>query len=155
MKALLFVLLSFFTVLSFAQNTVTWKGGTPGNENNWYTASNWDKNVVPDQDSYVIIKRLNTGHDAQPLIDEEVKVACIELQSSALLTVTKKGRLVLDGSFSYSEGFQFFGGRIFNEGIVNFRNIDFANRDAIANWFYGKGKIFVNGKTSEAQYAGW
>ncbi len=155
MKASLIALFSLISVFAFSQNILTWKGGAPGNENDWYESKNWDKNVVPDQDSYVIIKRLNTGHDAQPIIEGEVIVACIELQSRALLTVTNKGSLVLDGSFTYSEGIHFFGGRVFNEGIVDFRNIDITNRDAIADWFYGKGKIFVDSKISELQYAGW
>ncbi|KAA3624816.1 MAG: hypothetical protein DWQ02_22615 [Bacteroidetes bacterium] len=155
MKASLILLLSLLSVFAFSQKTLTWKGGTPGNEHDWYEPKNWDKNIVPDEDSYVIIKRLNTGHDAQPVIAEKVIVAYIELQSRSILTISNKGSLILDGSYTYSEGINFYGGQLLNEGVLNLKGIEFSNFNVIAHHIKGNGKTLVNNKPIRKEYAGF
>lgn len=155
MKALFIVLLSVITTFTFSQNVITWKGGAPGNENNWFEPKNWDKNIVPDQDDYVIIKRLDNGHYAQPIIKREVTVASIELQSRAMLTIHPSGTLILDGSFTYSEGIHFFGGQMLNQGILHLQNIDVSNRDIYAEQIEGNGKIYIDDNQVNEQYAIW
>ena len=70
MKTLIIAILTFSTSLIIAQNTVTWVGGTPGNETSWEEPKNWSDNKVPNENSVVIIKDFNSGHNAQPVITE-------------------------------------------------------------------------------------
>jgi hypothetical protein len=153
MKILFTALLALATIALSAQNIITWKGGTPGHETTWFEAKNWDKNVVPDEYSFVIIKKQNTGHYAQPVINGEVLVASIELQSNSLLIVKPSGTLIIDGTYNYSEGILFFGGKILNQGTVSLENVDQPQNKAVAQNLLGNGSVNINGILLNSQIA--
>jgi len=105
-------------------NSITWKGGTPGRERDWTEPKNWDANRVPDEDSQVIIKFWNSGHQAQPILKDEVQIASLDIYSNAELVVTPDGKLIIDGEYTYSEGISIYGGKLSNKGEVVIKNID-------------------------------
>ncbi len=123
MKTLLILLLTTTSTLLTAQTTVTWLGGTPGKETFWNEAKNWSNHQIPDENSNVIIQRLNSGHDAQPVIEDQAEVASIEIQSNAQLTIYGNGNLLIDGAYLYTEGISMYGGKLVNAGIINFYNL--------------------------------
>lgn len=112
------------TSLATAQNRVEWVGGTPGHETSWDTPRNWSTNHVPDEFSLVVIPNKNDGRQSHPIIDHDVKVVSLEIQSGAELIVTESGHLIIDGKDTYSEGLVVFGGNINNTGEISVRNID-------------------------------
>ncbi len=129
MKNLLIIaLLLTATTFITAQNLITWEGGTPGKECKWDEPRNWSTNNVPDEFSFVIIKNLNTGHGAQPIINVVAKAANLEIQSGAYLTITKKGVLELEGDLE-KYGIEFHGGELFNKGNIVLKNIDLASAE--------------------------
>lgn len=108
----------------FAQNTIVWKGGTPGKENSWNEPKNWDVNQIPGNNSHVIIRAINSGHQAQPRIETQVSVASIEIHSGSTLIIGEKGEVLLDGEYTFSHGIVNYGGKIINKGKIELRNID-------------------------------
>ena len=102
----------------YAQTTIRWKGGTPGREDSWNEPRNWDAQRLPDAFDKVIIRLDNTGHFAQPVLDSEVTVAWIDIQSGGLLTITEHGRLNVDGRYTYSEGITMNKGHLISNGDV-------------------------------------
>lgn len=150
MKLTIALCLMITSTSLFAQNTIIWKGGTPGNETSWNEAKNWSSNQVPDEFSCIIIKRLNSGHQAQPIIKETVEATSIEIQSGATLTVTENGLLLIDGANTYSKGITMYGGNLVNKGIIQLNNIeDTYSFEQIQNKITGNGLILVNGKQSK------
>ena len=123
MKTIIIALLALSSTLVSAQNTIIWLGGTPGKETKWNEAKNWSKHQIPDEDSRVIIKYHNSGHHAQPVITENVVVASIEIQTSAILTILGNGHLLIDGAYAYSEGISIYGGKLMNDGIIKLYNL--------------------------------
>lgn len=97
---------------TFAQHVFTWKGGTPGQETNWNEPRNWSTYQVPDEFSHVVIKRLHTGHYAQPVIEQEVEVASIQVHTGASLTIKTGGQLLIDGEYAKQEELTLFGGTL-------------------------------------------
>jgi hypothetical protein len=144
MKTLIIALLTLTSTIAIAQNTVTWKGGTPGNETNWNESKNWSNNQVPDEFTNIIIKALNTGHFAQPVVSENVEVASIEIQAGAKLTVTESGQILIDGIDTYSEGIVSYGGLLVNEGIINLVNIDGYKADNLQAMMEGNGLFLID-----------
>ena len=124
MRIILIVLFALTTMTASAQIKTEWVGGTPGKETNWSEPRNWSTNDVPDNLSCVVIKLKNSGHNAQPVLEEEVRIVSLEVQSGAQLIITKKGHLVIDGTNTFSQGLQVFGGRIENKGKISLKNID-------------------------------
>ena len=110
-----------------AQTTITWKGGTPGRESAWSEPRNWDLQRVPDEFDKVVIRLENTGHYAQPVLNEATEVAWVEIQSGGLLTITDRGVLTVDGRFTYSEGITIKGGKLISDGNIAFLGIDAEN----------------------------
>lgn len=147
------LLLCLSTTLLYTQEVLVWKGGTPGKETSWNEAGNWDKNVVPGEDTHVIIKSLNTGHYAQPEISGKVIVTSIELQSKSLLKINESGTLIIDGTYTYSQGILIFGGRLLNNGTLSFNNVDVAPREIIALQEMNHGHFFIDGRLLNEHYA--
>lgn len=144
MKSFIIFFLAFTSTLLTAQNTVTWLGGTPGKETKWNEAKNWNNHQVPDEYSNVIIKRLSSGHDAQPVIVENVEVASIEIQSGAQLTIFGSGNLLIDGEYIYTEGISIYGGKLVNGGIINFYNLANDLTNEFLNNIQNTGYVFVD-----------
>ena len=89
------LLFGLATTLS-AQNTVVWKGGTPGQENNWNCPKNWSKYKVPDEFSDVVIPDVSSTTHATPVIKSGTfEVNSIQIQSNAQLTIESGARLVV------------------------------------------------------------
>lgn len=125
MKAIILsIVLMTTTTFSFAQTFAEWKGGTPGDENNWHNAKKWSNNRVPDEFTIVIIELPNTGHFAQPVIKEKVEVIGIEIYANANLTIETSGSVLIDGTDFYSEGIVNIGGKLTNKGLINLVNLE-------------------------------
>ena len=102
MKTLLIAIFTLLTTITFAQQSVTWYGGTPGNETNWHEARNWSNNKVPNEFSDVIIPDVTTSTFSTPII----KNGTIELNS---LSIVFNGRLTIESDakvivYGYMEG---------------------------------------------------
>ena len=124
MKTLIVALFMLSSTILSAQETIRWEGGTPGNETNWNEARNWSGHQIPDEISLVVIKKQNSGHNAQPVITNDVVVAEIEIHSGAVLTISNNATLIIDGEFTHSEGLVNYGGTLINHGILIEKNID-------------------------------
>jgi hypothetical protein len=112
MKNLIALIVICLPLLLTAQQTISWKGGTPGTPHSWNQARNWDTNRVPGPNDYVIIAQPNNGHFAHPVIREEVQLASVEIQAGATLEVASSGKLIVDGAYNYSKGIAIYGGRL-------------------------------------------
>ncbi|MDF1865624.1 MAG: hypothetical protein P1U70_12370 [Saprospiraceae bacterium] len=144
MKTLIIAILTFSTSFIIAQNTVTWIGGTPGNETNWEVAKNWSNNQVPNENSVVVIKYLNSGHNAQPIVENFVEVASIEVQANAQLTIEANAELIVDGSFTYSEGISLYGGEVINKGTVHLYSLSVDVTEDYFNKIQNTGYVFMD-----------
>jgi len=146
MKILQILLLSFLLPLAIiAQTTITWKGGTPGKENKWNEPKNWDSHRIPSEDDKVVIKMENNGHFSQAIIDSEVHINWLVLQSGAELRISESGKLLIDGTFQYSEGISMHGGSLISEGNIILKNIDDQYIAAMSPGFL-KNKISLSSK---------
>jgi hypothetical protein len=126
MKNLLLLLLSaFLPLLMNAQTTITWKGGTPGQENQWNEPQNWDAHRIPNENDRVVIKMTHNGHFSQPVINTKVHIAWLEIYAGAELTLAPSGQLTLDGTYTYSEGISMYGGHLSSAGEIIFKDIEF------------------------------
>ena len=94
---ILFIFSLFASFILTAQTTITWKGGTPSKETVWNEVRNWDKHRLPNENDRVIIQPKNNGHFAQPIISGEAYAAWVEIYAGASLSVTKNGKLIVDG----------------------------------------------------------
>lgn len=102
MKTLLIAIFTLFTTITFAQQSVTWYGGTPGSETSWTEGRNWSNNKVPDKFSDVIIPDVTTSTFSTPVI----KNGTFELNS---LYIVPNGRLTIQSDakvivYGYAEG---------------------------------------------------
>ncbi|MCB0661765.1 MAG: hypothetical protein KDC24_03415 [Saprospiraceae bacterium] len=151
-----FIALFACTFCLTAQSTITWKGGTPGKETAWNEPKNWDNHHVPSDLDKVIIRAENNGHFSMPIINESVTVAWIEIQSGASLTVAATGELIVDGSYTYSEGITLHGGSIFSDGNIVLISIEQDFEDQ-----FRKEELYSSSEKSEApvnnslQAKGW
>ena len=102
MKTLLIALFTMISTITIAQNTVTWKGGTPGKETSWNEAKNWSNNRVPDEFSDVIIPDVSTSTFSTPVIKEgTIELNSIMIESNAQLTVDVSAKVIV---YSHTEG---------------------------------------------------
>lgn len=124
MKTFLTALLTLATFALVAQTTATWQGGAPGNETSWDVAKNWSNYQVPDELTNVIILKANSGHHAQPIITDEIKVNSIEIQAGAVLTINESGTVIIDGEYAYTDGISIYGGLLVNNGTILLKGID-------------------------------
>jgi hypothetical protein len=144
MRALIFVILSLISSITFAQVTVSWLGGAPGNENNWNDARNWSNHHVPDEDTHVIVKYTNSGHHAQPIIKTTVSVASISVYPNATLTVEKTGELLIDGTYHTTEGIALYHGELINKGFISLANLDLVVNAGYVEDIQNMGRIVVD-----------
>jgi hypothetical protein len=152
MKTLIIAILTLVSTTLFAQNTVTWKGGTPGKETQWNESKNWSDNQVPDENTNVIIKFMNTGHFAQPVVEESVEVGSIELHAGANLTITESGEVLVDGSDFYTIGIVSFGGTLINQGVISLINIDNFSEEKFREIHSGNGTVLLDNNSINAKY---
>jgi hypothetical protein len=132
MKFSIIIVLSFCLPLFInAQTTISWKGGTPGKETKWSEPQNWDAYRIPNENDRVIIKMENSGHFSQPVINGKVHIAWLEIHSGATLEVTNSGVLLVDGTYTYSEGISMHGGKLHSEGKIILKHIDVDNIAAL------------------------
>jgi hypothetical protein len=97
------MLVCFANALS-AQNAVTWKGGTPGQEGNWDCPKNWSSYRVPDEFSDVVIPDVSTTTLAAPkIMSGNYEVNSIQLLPNARLTIEHGAQLVV---YSIENGFE-------------------------------------------------
>ena len=102
MKTIFIALFTLISTVTIAQNTVTWKGGTPGNETSWNEARNWSNHKVPNEFSNVIIPDVSSSTFSYPIIEEGiVELNSILVASTALLTIRNSAKLIIYG---YAEG---------------------------------------------------
>jgi hypothetical protein len=150
MKTIILSLLVLTLTSGFAQQVVTWKGGTPGRETAWNEPSNWSNQQVPDEDTHVLIERLHTGHYAQPVIDDWVEVASIRIHAGASLTVTESGEIVIDGSWQYSPGIVNLGGNLVNDGLIQLVDIAEESTERMIREDWASGLLLLNGQPLES-----
>ncbi len=119
MKTLfVFILTSFLFFNLQAQQFNYWKGGTPSKETDWNTAQNWSKNQVPDWTDDVLIPNVSTSGNFYPIIDTQIEVVqSITIYGNAELTIAAKGKLTIDGRYTYNYGIT-NAGMLINEGIL-------------------------------------
>ena len=99
MKNLLIVLLTMASTSLMAQNTVTWIGGTPGNETSWDEPKNWSNHHVPNEFSNVYIPEVSTSTFSNPTIKNGViELNSLQIVSTAKLTIDKMAKLIVHGS---------------------------------------------------------
>jgi hypothetical protein len=99
---ILAILFTMSTVCSFAQQRITWKGGTPGMENEWYCPQNWSSTSLPDEFSDVIIPDVSSSTFAPPCINEgQIEINSLRLLSNASVTIADNASLTV---ISYIEG---------------------------------------------------
>ena len=147
MKHYMLAILTLCVLPLCAQKTTQWKGGTPGQESEWNVASNWTTNQVPDEMTRVVIWKTNNGHDAMPVIDEQVVVASVHLFDSTLLTIRETGALTIDGTMIYSEGIVCYGGEIINNGTIDLIQLsEMKDPDQMFKALKGDGMVYLEGK---------
>jgi hypothetical protein len=102
MKTLLIAILTLTATITFAQQSVTWKGGTPGKETSWNEARNWSNNKVPNEFSDVMIPDVSTSTFSTPVIKEgTIELNSIRIASNGKLTVESTAKVIV---FGYTEG---------------------------------------------------
>lgn len=90
------VFLLTWCVNAFAQKTVVWKGGTPGQETNWHCPKNWSTHTVPDAFSDVVIPDVSTTTRALPEIRTgEVEINRLTIAPHASLSLGESARLAI------------------------------------------------------------
>jgi hypothetical protein len=102
MKNLLIAIFTLLTTITFAQQAVTWNGGTPGNETSWDEARNWSNNKVPNEFSDVIIPDVSTSTFSTPVIKNGTfELNSLQIASNGKLTVESSAKMIVYG---YSQG---------------------------------------------------
>lgn len=112
MKKQLFVLLALISSFAIAAQS-TWKGGFPGQENNWFCARNWSDNQVPNNLDNVVIPDRSTSGNYYPVIaGKQAQVQSLDLHSGAQLTIEPGAQLSV-------LGYGLPGGALLNLGAIN------------------------------------
>ncbi len=97
MKTRLVVLLALICTLPLAAQSI-WKGGFPGQEDNWFCARNWSDNRIPDDLDNVVIPDCSTKGNHYPVISKkEARVQSLDLNSGAKLTIQSGAQLTVLG----------------------------------------------------------
>lgn len=95
---------------AFSQKTATWKGGTPGKNDDWHCPTNWKEDRVPDEFSQVIIPDVSSSSFSNPtLASGEVEIWSIQIHSGAFLRIGKGASLTVTeqeehGFLAWGEG---------------------------------------------------
>lgn len=99
---------------------------------------------MPTTETHVVVKPLNTGNYAEPVIRTAAEAASIAICAGATLTVSSKGILLVDGEEGYSEGVSTFGGSVKNEGKVYLNNLAKHPSNDQLRELLTEGNVFVN-----------
>lgn len=103
---ILSVLFTLSTVYGFSQRAITWKGGTPGMQNEWFCPQNWSSTSLPNEFSDVIIPDVSSSTFAPPCIKEgNIQINSLRLQSNASLTIADDASLTV---ISHIEGLDLY-----------------------------------------------
>ena len=103
MKTLIILLLTLTSSILVAQKSVTWLGGTPGNETSWEEPKNWSTHHVPNEFSDVYIPDVSTSSFSNPTIKNgTIELNTLQIESTAKLTIQKMAKLIVYGN---AEGF--------------------------------------------------
>lgn len=93
---ILAILFTLSTVYGFSQRTITWKGGTPGVENEWTCPQNWSSTSLPNEFSDVIIPDVSSSTFAPPCIKEgNIEINSLMLHTNASLTIADEASLTV------------------------------------------------------------
>ena len=116
------------SVQTNAQNY--WKGGTPGAETDWNNPRNWSMNHVPNwADNLVIIPDVSTKSRHYPIIKGKTDdISSLEVQGNAMLIILAKGKLKVNGAYTFNYGIA-NAGTIVNNGSVFVKNAALGNYD--------------------------
>ncbi len=102
---------------------VYWRGGTPGAETDWNTASNWNTKRVPDYCNAVIIPDVTEASGYSPVIDDIVPpVGHINILKGGRMAIEKSGVLFIDGFCMFHNGMT-NSGKLFNYGDLTIMNV--------------------------------
>lgn len=95
-----------------AQKTNHWKGGFPGQENEWNQPRNWSLGFVPDWTCHVMIPDVSAACRPQPVLTSgNVEVQSVIILPGASFTIASDANLWL-------LGINAFGVPIQNDGIL-------------------------------------
>ncbi len=95
-KVIAFCLFGIFSLTQMnAQVQNTWVGGTPGRPIDWNIATNWSLQRIPDFFHDVVIPNTSTTTFSYPVIDEEVEINSLTIESGAKLVILETGNLKL------------------------------------------------------------
>lgn len=135
MKTRLVCLFALFCTMNLIAQ-VEWKGGFPGQENNWFCANNWSDNRIPDDFDNVIIPDVSTSGNHYPVIeDQNARVQSLELQSGAKIRIESGAQLSI-------LGFGLPGGALLNLGAVeNYGTLEVIEPVLHAVDYSGKGTL--------------
>jgi len=145
MSTKLYYLLTVFLVvlsgnIATAQNC--WKGGTPGKESDWNTASNWSKNKIPDWTfNYIIIPNTDASTQSYPIIKNWIEpIPHLKIEAGAQLLIAKGGGIIIDGSTTFNHGI-INNGFIQNDGAVHINHTALEELISESNHFINHGKL--------------
>ena len=127
MKTLVLVFtVAFMPALQLtAQKTNYWKGGFPGQENEWNQPNNWSLGFVPDWTCHVIIPDVSTASCPDPVLKNgDAEVQSVIIQVGASFTIASGACLWLLGFNSFevplqNEGTLALKGKILTEPTGN------------------------------------
>lgn len=111
--AITFILSGLF---ANAQTANTWKGGTPGHENDWNIAANWSLGEVPNATHDVVIP--NDGI-FPVLAGKTVEINSLQMQPGAELTLKGDARVALPTSVLFAQATICWDARLGRFGIVS------------------------------------
>lgn len=128
--------ISIFLVLFFAihetnaQIQNVWIGGMPGRPIDWDVAANWSLQRVPNEFHDIVIPNTTTTTFSYPVIDGEVEIHSLRIESGAKLVILEKGKLNLNATGTKMEDALANYGEIENQShnLIGFHNSVFQSR---------------------------
>lgn len=128
--------ISIFLVLFFAihetnaQIQNVWIGGMPGRPIDWDVAANWSLQLVPNEFHDIVIPNTATTTFSYPVIDGEVEIHSLRIESGAKLVILEKGKLNLNATGTKMEDALANYGEIENQShnLIGFHNSVFQSR---------------------------
>jgi hypothetical protein len=89
-----------------AQQTAIWKGGFPGQENNWNCPRNWNLQKVPDANCHTVIPMLLSEQKNYPVLSSpDQEVYSLVIEANAELTILPNGKIHILGLSPYDKPF--------------------------------------------------
>jgi len=92
----------FLLIVADAQAQIrnVWVGGMPGRPIDWDVAANWSLQRVPNEFHDVVIPNTSTTTACYPVIDGEVEIHTLRIESGARLFILETGKLDLNATGS-------------------------------------------------------